>query len=360
MYLNQAGLCIHWQAVLFVLLGIIMIELSFTQAKEFTEKILTKANYSPAHISAISDVVLKGQMDECASHGLYRLLNCIHTLKSGKVSADALPIFKNQTPVVLKVDAQKAMAPLALQQGIPQLIEKAKTFGIAMMALNNCVHFSALWYEIELLTQQGLVAFACTSNHAWVAPTGGKKPLFGTNPIAFGWPRQKKPPFIFDFATTAVARGEIELYRRTGRQVPEGWGIDEHGAATTDPLKILQNGAMLTFGAHKGSALAAMVELLAGPLIGDLLSLESIEYDEQTGSSPFGGELIIAFSPECILGGDYQQHLDRAETLFKGYEEQGARLPSQRRYEARAKAQQTQMIKIPQHLYDDLNHYLNN
>ena len=96
-----------------------MIELSFTQAKEFTEKILTKANYSPAHISAISDVVLKGQMDECASHGLYRLLNCIHTLKSGKVSADALPIFKNQTPVVLKVDAQKQWLRLPYNKAFP-------------------------------------------------------------------------------------------------------------------------------------------------------------------------------------------------------------------------------------------------
>ena len=155
-----------------------MVKLSISQAKELIQKVLEKAQYSQLHIDAIEDVVLKGQMDECASHGLYRLLNCIHTLKSGKVSADALPTFKNQTPVVLKVDAHNAMAPLALQQGMPQLIEKAKTYGIAMMAVNNCVHFSALWYEMELLTQAGLVGFACTPNHAWVAPTGGKEPLF--------------------------------------------------------------------------------------------------------------------------------------------------------------------------------------
>nr|WP_174506328.1 Ldh family oxidoreductase [Acinetobacter sp. Marseille-Q1620] len=335
-----------------------MIELSIRQARELTRKVLTKADYSPAHIEAITDVVLKGQMDECASHGLYRLLNCIHTLKSGKASADTLPVFQHQTPVILKVDAQKAMAPLALKLGIPLLIDKAKTYGIAMMALNNCVHFSALWYEMELITQQGLVGFACTSNHAWVTPTGGSKPLFGTNPIAFGWPRLNQNPYIFDFATTAVARGEIELYLRNNRQVPEGWGVDENGKSTTDPLKILKNGAMLTFGEHKGSALATMVELLAGPLIGDLLSTESIEYDDQTGSSPFGGELIIAFSPETILGKNYQEHLDRAEKLFHGYMEQGARLPSQRRYEARKKATKTQTVKIQKNLYDDLMKYL--
>ena len=335
-----------------------MVKLSISQAKELIQKVLEKAQYSQLHIDAIEDVVLKGQMDECASHGLYRLLNCIHTLKSGKVSADALPTFKNQTPVVLKVDAHNAMAPLALQQGMPQLIEKAKTYGIAIMAVNNCVHLSALWDEMELLTQAGLVGFACTPNHAWVAPTGGKEPLFGTNPIAFGWPRQNQNPFIFDFATTAVARGEIELYLRNNQQVPEGWGIDAHGNSTTDPFTILKQGAMLTFGAHKGSALAAMVELLSGPLIGDLLSTESIEYDAQTGSSPFGGELIIAFSPEAILGEHYQQHLDRAEMLFQAYQAQGARLPSQRRYEARARSVASQTVQIQQNLYDDLMNYL--
>lgn len=336
-----------------------MIQLSLSQARELSQKILEKANYSQAHRDAIADVVMLGQMDECASHGLYRLLNCIHTLASGKVSADALPIFKDISPAVLKVDAQQGMAPLALQQGIARLAEKAKNVGIAMMALNRCVHFSALWYEIELLTQQGLVGFACTPNHAWVAPAGGSKPLFGTNPIAFGWPRADKPPFIFDFATTAVARGEIELYRRRGEQVPAGWGVDAEGQPSTDPTTILQQGAMLCFGAHKGSALAAMVELMAGPLIGDMLSLESIEYDEKTGSSPYGGELIIAFSPEVILGEAYAENLARAETLFDGYQQQGARLPSQRRYEARQRSMATQTVSVPKHVYDDLIHYLN-
>lgn len=336
-----------------------MIELSITEAKQLSEAILTKEGYSKPHVDAITEVVLAGQKDECASHGLYRLLNCVGTLRAGKVSADALPIIKDQTPAILKIDAQQAMAPLSLQQGIPLLAAKANNLGIAMMALNHCVHFSALWYEIELLVAQGLVAFACTPSHAWVAPAGGKKPLLGTNPIAFGWPRAGKTPFVFDFATTVVARGEIELHRRAGKSVPEGWGIDKAGNATTDPATILKEGAMLTFGAHKGSALSAMVELMAGPLIGDMLSVDSIAYDEGTGSSPFGGELIIAFSPEAIIGDDYQQHLQHAEVLFNGITEQGARLPSQRRYEARARTAKTQQLTIPKNLYDDLMAVLN-
>jgi LDH2 family malate/lactate/ureidoglycolate dehydrogenase len=72
------------------------------------------------------------------------------------------------------------------------------------------------------LTEAGLVGLACTPSHAWVAPAGGTRPLFGTNPIAFGWPRRDKPPFIVDMATSAAARGEIQLHQRAGKALPEG------------------------------------------------------------------------------------------------------------------------------------------
>ncbi|MBZ4261333.1 Ldh family oxidoreductase, partial [Mycobacterium tuberculosis] len=106
------------------------------------------------------------------------------------------------------------------------------------------------------------------------------------NPIAFGWPRQDKPPFIVDMATSAAARGEIQLHQRAGKALPEGWGIDSQGRPTTDAAEVL-NGAMLTFGGHKGSALAAMVELLAGPLIGDMTSAESLAWDNGAGGLPY-------------------------------------------------------------------------
>ncbi len=82
-------------------------------------------------------------------------------------------------------------------------------------------------------------------------------------------------------ATSAAARGEIQLHQRAGKALPEGWGIDSQGQPTTDAAEVL-NGAMLTLAA-KGSALAAMVELLAGPLIGDMTSAESLAWDNGAG-----------------------------------------------------------------------------
>src|SRR3546814_10357561 len=107
--------------------------------------------------------------------------------------------------------------------------------------------------------------------------------------------------------------------------------MDAEGERTTDAGGALA-GAMLTFGGHKGSELATMVELIAGPLIGDMTSRESIAHDAGAGASPFGGELVIAIDPAGFLGGAAAAHLERAENLLEGIKAQGARLPSERRY----------------------------
>lgn len=241
-------------------------------------------------------------------------------------------------PAVVRVDAKGGFSPCAFERGLPHLVTKARDAGIALLAINHCVHSTALWVELERLAEQGLVAIACNPTQAYVAPNGGKQPLLGTNPIAFGWPYPSDAPFIFDFATSTIARGDIELYRREGRAIPEAWGVDRHGAPCSDPAEVLDHGAMTTFGEHKGSALAIMIELMAGPLIGDLLSVESSEHDEGRLGLPYHGELIIAIDPSRLTGQSSTAHMERSELLFDAILGQGARLPSQRRYRERARS----------------------
>jgi LDH2 family malate/lactate/ureidoglycolate dehydrogenase len=330
-----------------------MIQLSLIEARELAESILLHNGFNLAHAQAVAATVIAGERDGCASHGLYRILGCVNSLRAGKVSATAEPQVIDQAPSIVRVDAGGGFSQLAFKAGLPLLAQKTRANGIAALAINRCVHFSALWVEIEQLTAEGLVALACNPSHAWVAPAGGRLPVFGTNPIAFGWPRAGQDPFVFDFATSAIARGDIELYRRAGKAIPEGWGVDAQGQPTTDANVVLDSGAMLTFGGHKGSALAAMVELIAGPLIGDLTSAESLAYDAGSKSSPYHGELIIALDPRRFLGDSAPVHLARAESLFQGIEGQGARLPSQRRYAARARSL-AEGVQIPEALYNDL------
>jgi len=328
--------------------------------QRLAETVLQAHGFSPAQGMAIAATVVAGQRDDCASHGIYRLLGIVKTLKAGKVVPDAEPQVEDVAPAIVRVDAQGGFSPLAFATGLPLLEAKARSCGLAALAINRCVHFSALWVEMEALTARGLVALACNPTQAYVAPAGGRRPLFGTNPIAFGWPRPDGTPFVFDFATSAVARGEIELHRRAGQALPEGWGVDAEGAPSSDARTVLEEGAMLTFGGHKGSALAAMIELLAGPLIGDLTSPESSDFDAGAGGLPYHGELILAFDPQRFLGGAVAEYQQRAEVLFAGIEAQGARLPSQRRYQARARNDARGWVEVPDSLLSDVRALLPN
>ena len=307
---------------------------------------------SHAHAEAMARTVIAGQRDDCQSHGLYRILSCAQTIAAGKVALQAEPVLAPASGAVVRVDAGYAFSPLAFERGLPALVEATRQHGLGALVIRHCFHFSALWPEIEAITAHGLAALALTPSHAWVAPKGGRSPVFGTNPIAFGWPRPGANPFVFDFATSAIARGDLELHRRAGKPLPPGCGVDAQGQPSTDPMAIAQ-GAMLAFGGHKGSALSAMVELMAGALIGDWMSRESLAFDAGDGAAPCHGELILAFDPARLSGGDPAAHQQRAEEMFAAITGQGARLPSQRRYEARERSL-AEGVAVPRALYAEI------
>lgn len=328
------------------------VALSIAEARDLALRTLRGCGLAPDHAAAVAETMVRGERDGCTSHGLYRLLVAARTIELGVVVPDAVPQVSEPAAALVRVDGAGGFAQLPFERGMPLLVDKARHYGIAALALNNVVHFAALWPEVEALAEQGLVALAFTPSHAWVAPEGGTRPVFGTNPIAFGWPRPGRPPFVFDFATSAVARGEIELHRRAGKAIPADWGYDRDGQPSTDAEAVLA-GAMRTFGAHKGSALAALVELVAGPLIGDMTSAESLAADMGRGGSPIGGELILAIDPAGFLGAGVTDHLARAEVMFAAIEGQGARLPGSRRLAARARSD-AQGLSIPAQLHRDI------
>jgi len=328
------------------------VRLTLGELFDLSFRVLTVNGMAHDHAQAIAKVIVAGQRDECQSHGIYRLIVCVNTLRKGKVVRDAKPVITDVSPALVRVDARFGYSQLAFEMGSKALVEKARTVGIAALAINNCFHFSALWPEVERLASEGLAALAMTPSHSWVAPAGGTKPVFGTNPIAFAWPRPGGVPFVFDFATSAIARGDIELHRRSDKKIPPGWALDAEGQPTEDPAAAMK-GAMLTFGGHKGSALAAMVELLAGPLIGDLTSADSKAFDEGADATPCHGELILAFNPALFTGPERAEHDKRAEALFDGIVSQGARLPSQRRFDARLRSE-ANGVNVPRKLYDDV------
>lgn len=303
------------------------------------EAIFEKAGLNSIQAGSLARVIVAAERDACKSHGIYRIEGALRTVKAGKVEPNAVPELVHQDhSAIVRVNARRGFANPAFELGLPVLVEQARALGLAALVINDCTHFSALWPEVEALAGHGLAGLAMCPSYSTVAPAGGNKPLLGTNPLAFGWPRTGKSPYVYDFATSVAARGEIELHRRAGKPLPEGWAIDAEGNPTTDPEAALA-GAMLPFGGHKGSAISTMIELLAGVMIGDLVSPQVLDYLGTTTLAPQHGELVIAFSPEAFAKGRAGNPLERAEALFDAIAGQGARLPSQRRYAARARSE---------------------
>ena len=293
----------------------------------------------------LSDLIMKAERDGSLSHGLFRLPAYVAGLKSGKINGKNRPKVSKITPSVVKVDGNNCLAPMVLNKSLPELIKAAQENGVAVLSITNSHHMAAMWPETEAIAEEGLVAFACTSYKPAVAPAGSIKPLFGTNPISFAWPRKNKPPVVYDMATASMAMGEVQVAKREGHKVPLGTGLTKEGKDTTDPAEIADGGVLLPFGGYKGSGIAMMVELLAGALVGDNFSYETAEKDNNDGGPPSGGEFILAISPDKLSNSDWDTHSSK---FFEKMKSMGdVRLPGERRHKNR-------LDKGPRHINGDL------
>jgi len=309
------------------------VSLTLDEIFDLAKKTLLANGCDEETSSILSDLLMKAERDGSLSHGLFRLPAYVSGLKSGKINGKGKPEVKKISESVIKVLGNNCLAPIVLNKGLPELIKAAKENGVAVLAINNSHHMAAMWPETEILAEAGLVAFACTSYKPAVAPAGAIKPLFGTNPISFAWPRPGKTPVVFDMATASMAMGEVQVAKREGHKVPIGTGLTKDGKKTTDPAEIADGGVLLPFGGYKGSSIAMMVELLAGALVGDNFSFETATKDNNDGGPPSGGEFILAMSPEKISDSAWNKHADKFFNKMKSFE--GVRLPGERRHKNR-------------------------
>ena len=311
------------------------ISLSLEEIYDLAKRTLLFNGCDEENANILADTIMRAERDGSHSHGLFRLPAYVAALKSKKVNGKARPKIKKISSSIIKVLGNNAFAPMVLKVGLPELIKLAKETGVAVLAITNSHHMAALWPETEAVAESGLVAFACTSYMPLVAPAGAKKALFGTNPISFAWPRPGNTPVVYDMATSAMAMGDVMVAARDGKKVPLGTGINKDGKETTDPKEIVKGsgGVLLPFAGYKGSAIAMMVELLAGALVGETFSYETAEKDNKDGGPPSGGEFILAISPEKITGSDWENHADKFFKKMKSMD--GVRLPGERRHKNR-------------------------
>ena len=310
-------------------------QLTLTEIHDLARDTLLQNGCDAENAGAIADNMTAAERGGSASHGLFRLPGHVVNLRNGRANGQARPALEQISPAALRVDADRGFAPVAHKAALGPLAERARETGIAVLAVTRTMHYAALWPELDNLAGYGLAGIAMTSSPPFVAPAGGTTPFFGTNPMAFAWPRDGQAPMIWDQAASVTARGEIMMHQMKGEPMPEGAGIDAEGQPTTDPAAIL-TGAQLPFGGYKGNSIALMVDLLAGPLIGEVCSFEAGPPNNTLGGPSLGGEVIIALDPRR-LGGDGA--LDHGEKMFAAYLGiEGTRLPGARRGAAQARA----------------------
>jgi (2R)-3-sulfolactate dehydrogenase (NADP+) len=308
------------------------IDISLTEVEELSFAALRAHRTSDANARCMARSIAAAEGDGLRSHGLLRLPTyCAHAA-IGKVDGHAVATVVRARPAAWIADAREGFAHPAIDAGFAALVPGAKEQGIAVLAVTNSYNCGVVGHHVERLAEQGLVALAFANTPAAIAPWGGSKALFGTNPLAFAAPRASDLPLVIDQSSSVVARGGVMLAASRGVAIPAGWALDPDGAPTTDPSAALA-GSMLPAGGYKGAGIALMVEILAAASTGASFSFDASSFADNNGGPPRTGQLFVALDPGAILGGAFAARVDAVIAAMSA--QAGVRVPGARRVEAR-------------------------
>ncbi|MGR3465647.1 Ldh family oxidoreductase [Limimaricola sp.] len=313
--------------------------LSLDAATELIRRALAANGLPDRAAISVAHALVAAEAEGQQGHGFSRLADYVAQARSGKVVADAEPRLIKGEGTLLRVDAMHGFAYPALDLAVGALCAAAARSGCASVGVTRSHHCGALSVQVERIAREGLVAIMVANAPAAIAPWGGRRPLYGTNPIAFAAPRDGADPLVIDLSLSVVARGKVMNARKTGQPIPEGWAFDAEGRSTTDPAAALA-GTMAPIGGAKGTVLALMVEILAATLTGATPSREAGSFFSAEGAPPGTGQFLIALCP----GEGFSERLE--PLLAAIAETEGARLPGARRA-ARIAEARSRGIDVP-------------
>ena len=255
------------------------------------------AGASEAAARSLAQATVSAEQHGKPSVGFRHLVDYLEGFREGRIVA-ATPEISFPAPALIRCDARGGVAQFGFDLAIDVLQRRAGEFGVAIFAQSASYTTGELGYYVRRLAEAGLVALAATNGPALVAAPGAARPVYCTNPIAFGAPLEGRPPLVIDQATSATAYVNIRERAERGEPIPLGWATDAGGAETTDARAAL-NGALVTFGGARGANIALMVEVLAAGLTGANWSLDAPSF-VSGGESPGAGLFVIAIAPRLL------------------------------------------------------------
>lgn len=285
---------------------------------------LTACGASPLQARAVARSIREAEAEGTRGIGLgYLPWYCGH-LRVGKIAGQAVPVVRQPAPGTVQVDARDGFSHRAFEVGEAALVAAARHQGIALMGIANAYACGVLGYFTVRLARQGLVAMMFANASSTMAPWGGRRPFFGTNPWSMAAPRVDEP-LVIDASSSATAYVNLAQAARDGTPIPPHWALDAEGRPTTDAKAGLA-GSIAPAGGHKGSGLALMVEILAAGLTGAHFSHQATSLGDDLGGPPRLGQTLIAIEP---CGSDFAGRIEGL--LADMASEPGVRIPGDRR-----------------------------
>lgn len=305
---------------------------------------LRAANVSETNIASVVRALVGAEIDGQPGHGISRVASYAAQARAGKIDGRATPTLREMRPAAIMIDAAHGFAYPAIDLAIEDLAHRTRRTGIAAAGIVRSHHAGAVGRHVEALAEKGLVALLFANTPQAMAAHGGRRPVFGTNPIAFACPRpDDAAPIVIDMALSTVARGRIMTAAERGEAIPADWANDANGEPTTDPKAALA-GTLRPMGDAKGAALALMVEVLAAGLTGATLAADATSFLDAKGGPPGTGQLLITLAFDAFGGEGAVLQIGRLAQMIEA--DAPARLPGASRPARRAAAARDG-VKLP-------------
>ena len=327
--------------------------LTLAEVETLSRKMLVASGASSLQADATARSIRDAEAEGIRTVGLSYLPTYCDHVACGKVNGSAVPAVSAPRPGTVVVDAGLGFCHPAYEAGESDLIAAARANGVAMLTLVHSYSAGVLGWFVDRLAREGLIAIMFANSSALMAPHGGMRPFFGTNPIAWAAPRREGPPVVADLSSSAVAWVKVNAAAQVGESIPLGWAFDSDGNPTTDAAAALA-GSMAPAAGHKGSALALLVDIMSGAVAASNFSHEAGSFSGTSDGPPDVGQVVLAIDPTGTTGGGY---IDRLETEFVALAaEPGVRLPGDRRIDERTRAQLAG-VDVPDDLMATLTAY---
>ena len=328
-----------------------MPKFALSDLHDLARRALLSAGASEAMARTTADALTAAEAEGLSSHGMARVPQYAAHLRNGRADGRAVAVIARERGGAVLVDAREGLAFPACKLAVAEAIRRAREYGVAFAGVTNSHHFGVAAWHLEPVAAAGMVGLAFGNSPSAMPAAGGKRALFGTNPIAAVFPRRDGDALTIDLSLSEVARGKIMVAAKAGKAIPLGWALDRDGRPTTDAKAALE-GSMLPMGGTKGAMLALVVELLVTALTGAAIGFEATSFFVEEGNRPRLGQAFLVVDPDALAGRDVYR--ERVETLIGAMLADGdVRLPGARRV-ALARKAGAEGVDIPQALADQL------